>query len=54
MVRGPQDRTRVDPDELWELQWWSRGFGVSTSELLAAIREVGPIVADLEAYLRTA
>ena len=50
--RGPRDRTRVDVDQLWEVQWWSRGFGVSTSELIAAVREVGPLVADLDDYLR--
>jgi hypothetical protein len=50
--RGPRDRTRVEADQLWELQWWSKGFGVSTIELLAAVREVGPLVADLDSYFR--
>lgn len=50
--RGPRDRTRVDVDQLWELQWWSKGFGVSTEELRAAVSEVGPLVADLDRYLR--
>ena len=33
--RGPRDRTRVDVDQLWEVQWWSKGFGITTKELLA-------------------
>ncbi len=50
--RGPRDRTRVDVDQLWEVQWWSKGFGVSTQEVLDAVREVGPLVADLDRYFR--
>lgn len=50
--RGPSDRTRVDVDQLWEVQWWSKGFGVTTKELIAAVQEVGPIVSDLDHYLR--
>ena len=49
--RGPRDRTRVDVDQVWELQWWSKGFGVSIAELRAAVQEVGPIVADLDHHL---
>ena len=50
--RGPRDRTRVDVDQLWEVQWWSKGFGVSTQEVFDAVREVGPLVADLDRYFR--
>jgi hypothetical protein len=50
--RGPRDRTRVDVDQLWELKWWSKGFGVSPGEVLAAVHEVGPLVADLDSYFR--
>ena len=49
--RGPRDRTRVDLDQLWEVQWWSKGFGVSVDHLRAAVKEVGPIVADLDHHL---
>ncbi len=49
--RGPKDRTRVDLDQQWEVIWWSKGFGVSLEELTAAVKEVGPLVADLDRYL---
>jgi hypothetical protein len=49
--RGPKDRTRVDPNHDWECLWWSKGFGVSVDELRAAVKEVGPLVADLDYYL---
>ena len=49
--RGPKDRTRVDVDQEWECAWWSNGFGVSVEELRAAVKEVGPLIADLDPYL---
>ena len=51
MSRGPRDRTRVDVDQEWECVWWSKGFGVSADALRAAVKEVGPLVADLDRYL---
>ena len=49
--RGPKDRTRVDVEQDWEVLWWSKGWGVSTDALRAAVREVGPLVADLDRHL---
>ena len=49
--RGPKDRTRVDLEQEWECVWWSKGFGVSLEELRCAVREVGPLVADLDHHL---
>ena len=49
--RGPKDRTRVDVEQDWELAWWSKGWGVTTDDLRAAVREVGPLVADLDRHL---
>lgn len=49
--RGPKDRTRVALDQEWECVWWSKGFGVSVDELRAAVKEVGPLVADRDHYL---
>ena len=49
--RGPADRTRVNVDQEWECAWWAKGWGVSTETLRNAVREVGPVVADLDRYL---
>ena len=49
--RGPKDRTRVDVEQEWECVWWSKGFGVTVEQLKAAIKEVGPLVADLDRHL---
>ena len=51
MSRGPEDRTRVNVEAEWECTWWSKGWGVSVDELKAAVREVGPLVADLDRHI---
>lgn len=51
--RGPADRTRVDINQEWECEWWSRGWGVSVDDLKAAVAVVGPLVTDLDRYLVT-
>jgi hypothetical protein len=39
--RGPQDRSRVNVNEPWELQYWSRKFGVSEAQLKEAVKAAG-------------
>ena len=39
--RGPQDRSRVNVNEPWELQYWSRKFGVSAEQLKDAVKAAG-------------
>jgi hypothetical protein len=39
--RGPQDRSRVNLNEIWEVQYWSRHFGVSEAELRQAVHRAG-------------
>lgn len=40
--RGPRDRSRININEDWELAYWSKEFGVSTAQLMAAVDKVGP------------
>lgn len=40
--RGPQDRSRVNVNEPWELRYWSRKFGVSEEQLKEAVKAAGP------------
>lgn len=39
--RGPQDHSRVNVNEEWELQYWSKKFGVSAQQLRDAVKAVG-------------
>lgn len=40
--RGPQDRSRIDIDEPYEVEYWSRELGVTPEKLTAIVRSVGP------------
>lgn len=39
--RGPQDRTRINLSEPYEVAYWSKKFGVSSAKLRAAVKMVG-------------
>lgn len=50
--RGPQDATRVNVNEDYELQYWSERFKITRDELRAAVKEAGPSVQAIEAFLK--
>lgn len=50
-AKGPRDRSVVYLAHDWECRWWSDKFGVNTDVLKAAMRQVGPMVADIERHL---
>ena len=39
--RRPQDSSRINILESWELTWWSNHFGVTKEKLIAAVNAVG-------------
>ena len=49
---GSADRERINVNEDYELRDWSKKFGVSHDELKAAVKAVGPMVKDVEVYLK--
>jgi hypothetical protein len=49
---GSPDRDRINVNEDYELQDWSKKFGVSKDELKAAVKAVGTQAKDVEAYLK--
>ncbi|WP_438300131.1 DUF3606 domain-containing protein [Pseudomonas sp. NMS19W] len=49
--RGPQDRDRINTSEKWEVDYWSKKFGVSSEQLKAAVKAVGPMVEDVRKNL---
>ena len=50
--KGPQDSSRVNVNESYELQYWTERFNVSTDELKKAVAEVGTSVAALEEHFK--
>ena len=39
--RGPQDASKVNVGEEWEVAYWTKKFGVSAEELKQAVKQVG-------------
>jgi hypothetical protein len=50
-AKGPRDRSVVYLAHEWECRWWSDRLGVTTDVLRATVRQVGPMVADIERHL---
>lgn len=51
-INSKQDRDRISLSEDYEINDWSKKFGVSAEELKRAVKEVGSMAKDVEAYLR--
>jgi len=39
--RGPQDRSRINLSESWEVQYWTKKFSVTEKQLRDAVQAVG-------------
>ena len=39
--RGPQDRTRINVNEDWEVRYWSNELGVSADRLRELVKQHG-------------
>jgi len=51
-LRGKPDRDRVNVHEPWEVTHWCGKFNCTEAQLKAAVRAVGVMARDVEAYLR--
>lgn len=49
--RGPQDRSRVNVNEAWEVRHWCTQFNCTEAQLRAAVKAVGVMVTDVRRYL---
>ncbi|HEY4678796.1 MAG TPA: DUF3606 domain-containing protein [Candidatus Angelobacter sp.] len=50
--RGPQDRSRVSLSEPYEVEYWTKKFGVSKSELGLLVMKHGNSVKKIEDALK--
>lgn len=48
---GPQDRSRINVHESWELRHWTAALGVSKEQLEEAVKAVGPSVSAVKTHL---
>jgi hypothetical protein len=51
---GSPDRDRINVNEDYEVQYWTKKFGVSAAQLKAAVSAVGPTAKSVEAHLKGA
>jgi hypothetical protein len=46
------DAKRISLKEEYEKEYWKKALGVSGQQLAAAVKKVGPMAADVRAYLK--
>jgi hypothetical protein len=49
--RGPQDRSRINLSEEWEVRYWTRELGLTKEELERAVKNAGSSVAAVRQHL---
>lgn len=49
--RRPQDSSKVNIHEAWEVKYWCAKFGVTETRLREAVRAVGVSAAAVQKYL---
>jgi hypothetical protein len=50
-LKGPQDRTRINLSEDYEVRYWCKKFGVTPDVLRAAVEKAGSSAAAVEKEL---
>ncbi len=48
---GPEDQKKIDVNQSWEIDSWTKKLEVSEQELKDAVSEAGPLVVDVERHL---
>ncbi|MGN7825010.1 DUF3606 domain-containing protein [Chitinophaga sp. 22536] len=49
--RRPQDSSKINIHEAWEVKYWCDKFGVTEARLKEAVRAVGTFTAAVQKYL---
>jgi len=49
--KRPQDATKVNVHEPWELEYWCKHFNVTPAKLKEAVKAVGVMVTEVKRYL---
>lgn len=50
-IKRPLDAKKINVNESWELDYWTKTLGVSADRLRQAVRVVGPMVDDVKRHL---
>ncbi len=49
--KQPQDPTKINVHEAWELEYWTKKFGVTAQQLKDAVAMVGTSTQKVKEYL---
>lgn len=49
--RKPEDPTKINVNQSWEIEYWTKKLGVTEQQLRTAVNAVGPLVKDVKRYL---
>lgn len=49
---GKSDDSRINVNESYELQYWSKKFNISRDQLKEAVKTAGTLVTDVEKHLK--
>ncbi len=49
--RSPQDASKINVHESWEVEYWTKKFGITAAKLEEAVQAVGPGVKKVTEYL---
>lgn len=50
-IKRPLDAKKINVNEPWELDYWTKTLNVSADRLRQAVRAVGPMVDDVKRHL---
>lgn len=50
-IRQPQDPLQINIHETWELEYWSKKFGITQDRLKQAVKAAGTQVSKVKLYL---
>ena len=50
--RGPQDASRINVNEDYEVRYWTKKFGCTAEQLRAAVKAAGVSAKAVEAHLK--
>ena len=50
-INQPEDPTKINVNQQWEIDFWTKTLGVSEMQLRNAVRVVGPLVKEVKKNL---
>lgn len=50
-IRQPEDPTKINIRQPWEIAYWTKEFNVSKEKLIRTVKKVGPLVKNVKKEL---